>query len=336
MNSKSLRDFSIIVVVGALVFGAIWLFQQPVADRDSGDTKEKAVPVALLTMGSFPLLDEILDQTVTTLKKSSDPKVEVRVFNPNFQQDLLRKSAREMVGGDFSILVSLSTPATQMLAAENRGKKPQIFAFVSTPSEIGIQGNVAPPNLTGFIDTVPLKQDFDLIQRIVGDKAKVGYIVNDGEAPARATYEHALKVVETTGMSIKKIPISTSSDVRAGLAPVLDQVDVLFFGPDSVAASATDLIVSIGADKNRPLFCTDMISVSRGCVGSVAPDYSGLGREIAGYVKRVANGESAASLPVVDYKEYVTYLNPTIAKKLGIHLPADLLQSATLLEAEKK
>lgn len=307
------------------------------SNKEEKASESKKIPhqVAVLTLGHFPLLDMILKELQRELSKSQDPEIKVTVFNANFQQELMRKSAREMVVGDFEVLVPLSTPCTQIVLAENSGRKPVVFSFVSTPKEVGWTGSGSLPNVTGFIDTVPLEKILTLISNISGPGSTIGYVVNDGEAPARATYETMAKLALKKGYKIKKIPVSTTSEIRPALTPVLAKVDCLFFGPDFVASGAADLIVELGVEHKIPTYCTDRVSVGRGCIGCVAPDYEGLGRKSAEYVKRIIHGEPTSNLPVVDFVDYLTYLNPTVIKKLGLRIPEGFIGSAIMIEPQK-
>lgn len=293
-----------------------------------GNRTATAPRVAILTMGSFPLLDSILNELTNTLGSSSSPMVNFTVFNANFQPEILRKSSRDMVSGPYVLLVSLSTPATQMTVAENAGRKPVVFAFVSTPSEIGWTSHGSLTNVTGFVDTVPCTESLAIIEQITGKNATIGYVVNDGEAPAKHTYEQMAKAAERRGMMLKKIPVSAQNEIRPTIAPVLSQVDCLMFGPDSVASGAADLIVDLAAEQKKPVYSTDMISVGRGCLACVAPDYAGLGRRTGNYVLRILQGENTDKLPVTDFDEYKTYLNVDTAQRLGIEIPAAIRDSA--------
>jgi len=312
-----------VVVLGVVVILAVALLTKTGRRDQPLDPPPEAPKVAILTMGPFPLLDMILDEMRADLARSESPKVDVTVLNANFQQDIMRKAAKDMVSGDYAVLVSLSTPATQVVVAENAGRKPLVFSFVSTPSEIGWTGPASLPNVTGFVDTVPLKQNLALVRRFVDDPIKIGYVVNDGEAPARKTYEDMAKLATEEGIEVKKIPVGTQSDLRPAVLAVRDQVNCFFIGPDSVVTGAADLLVSLASEQKKAVFCTDQLSVKRGCLGCVAPDYKGLGRRGAQYVLRIARGERPSTLPVVDFTDYVTYMNTATLKALGLQLPAD-------------
>lgn len=324
-----------VLILVVIIAGVLHLLR-----HDNDGQPSKNVPnVAILTYGPFPLLDMILDELKLELGKSDSPKVQFRVFNANFQQELLRKSAREMVSGPFDVLVSLSTPATQVVVAENMGRKPVVFSFVSTPSEVGWKGPGSLPNVTGFVDTVPLKENLAIIRKLCEPGITIGYVVNDGEAPAKKTYEEMLKIAGESGFSIKKIPVGAQSDVRASVMPVRDRVRCFFIGPDSVATSAADLLVGLAAERKQPVFCTDKVSVGRGCLACVAPDYGGLGRRTAGYVLKIIEGTPAGQLPVTDFTDYLTYVNSKTLKMLDIKLPEGMEQSVTLVgggESEHK
>ncbi len=329
---KTKKTMLIVIVIALIIIAGLLLFYS-LGRKSETDGKDKKT-VAILTMGNFPLLDMISEELQETLEASTDPAIGTRVFNANFQQELLRKSSREMATGDYDVLVTLSTPATQVAVSDNKGQKPLVFAFVSTPSEIGLTETTPLPNVTGFIDLVPVRENLKLIESVLGNNAAIGYIVNDGEGSAKNTYGMMAEEVKGTGLQLKKIPIGSQSDLRAAIVPVIKQVDCLFFGPDSQASGAADLIVQIALEHNKPVFCTDMISVERGVVGCVAPDYRGMGRRTAEYVKRIISGTPVNELSVVNFDEYVTYLNMKSVDRLKLNIPKTIIDKSVHVSAD--
>jgi len=70
------------------------------------------------------------------------------------------------------------------------------------------------------------------------------------------------------------------------------------------------------------------LHVAEGGLISYGPDFTDQFRRAAGYVDRILKGEKAADLPVQAPTKYVTAINLTTAKALGLTIPPTLLARA--------
>src|SRR4029077_646261 len=100
--------------------------------------------------------------------------------------------ARAIVGGDDELVVTLSTPSLQALAAANRdAKRPHVFGMVSDPvaSGVGISRddpNKHPPYMVGLGTMQPVAETFKLARRLAPSLKKVGVAWNPSEANSEA------------------------------------------------------------------------------------------------------------------------------------------------------
>jgi putative tryptophan/tyrosine transport system substrate-binding protein len=319
------------LIVGIVIAAVVVLAAVHFSRREKPAAQPESRHVAIVNLGSHPLMDTVTEGCRETLEQEKSIAITPKVFDANFEQELLRRFARQAVSGDFDVLVAVTTPAAQMLIAENAGRKPLVFTFVSTPSAIGWTGPGSLPNVTGFADTVPLKQNLQLIARLVGADATIGYVVNDGEASAAQTCKDATALAEGMGLKVLKIPVGSAQDVRSVSEAAADKVDCFMVGPDSVVTSAIDALLGVAYPRTLPVFCTDPVTVERGALAAVAPDYNGLGQRTAEYVVALLNGTPAKELPVVDFSDYATLINRGTVKRLGLKIPDDILKTAVLV-----
>ena len=88
------------------------------------------------------------------------------------------------------------------------------------------------------------------------------------------------------------------------------------------------LIMKLAAQHKLPAVYWDRSIVAEGGLISYGPDFTDQFRRAAGYVDRILKGEKAADLPVQAHTKYVTAINLTTAKALGLTVPPSLLSRA--------
>jgi len=89
-----------------------------------------------------------------------------------------------------------------------------------------------------------------------------------------------------------------------------------------------NLIMKLAAQHKLPAVYWDRSIVAEGGLISYGPDFTDQFRRAAGYVDRILKGEKAADLPVQAPTKYVTAINLTTAKALGLTIPPTLLARA--------
>ena len=105
----------------------------------------------------------------------------IRVRRYNAEGDAATSStiARAIVGSDDELVITLSTPSLQAVAAANRdAKRPHVFGMVSDPvaSGVGIARDDPrkhPPYLTGLGTMQPVAETFQMARRMDGARAAV-------------------------------------------------------------------------------------------------------------------------------------------------------------------
>lgn len=279
--------------------------------------------VGILNLGSYPLMDTITKECEKRLLAEKEIKISPTVLNAEFQQEVLLRYACQLASGSFDVLIAVTTPAAQVLIAENDSQTPLVFTFVSTPSEIGVRDSNSLPNVTGLVDSVPVSESIRLAKSLVGS-GTIGYIVNDGEASAAKAYQEMAKAAQKANLSLKKLPISSQGDVRSVAELAAPAVQGFMMGPDSMATSAIDSLLGISNVRRIPVVCTDPVSVQRGCLIAVAPDYARMGRRTAEYAIEIMKGQSPNSLPIIYFDSYQTYVNQGTVQQLALKLPSPL------------
>src|SRR6202007_3281671 len=109
--------------------------------------------------------------------------------------------AKELVGLNPDVLVSISTPATAALQAETR-TIPIVFAWVSDPIGSGFVSSLAHPggNITGFlnIEASVIGKWLSLMREIAPQVSRIGFLYNPQTAPYARYYLDTFRTAAPT------------------------------------------------------------------------------------------------------------------------------------------
>ncbi len=110
---------------------------------------------------------------------------------------------------------------------------------------------------------------------------------------------------------------------------LVGKVDAIYCPIDNTIISAAESVVRVGIDAQVPVFAGDTSTVSRGAIAAVGYDYFDLGRQTGDIIVRILKGEKPGSIDVKMAKGTDLYVNPKMAKRMGIKVPASVLKRAT-------
>ena len=133
--------------------------------------------------------------------------------------DRMHLLAKELVGLNPDVLVSISTPATAALQAETR-TIPIVFAWVSDPVGSGFVSSLAHPggNITGFlnIEASVVGKWLTLLREIAPQVSRIGFLYNPQTAPFARYYLDTFRAASAT-LAREAIdgPVHSTEEVEA-------------------------------------------------------------------------------------------------------------------------
>ncbi|MGB5446386.1 MAG: ABC transporter substrate binding protein, partial [Psychromonas sp.] len=140
----------------------------------------------------------------------------------------------------------------------------------------------------------------------------------------------ALKeAAQEIGVTVIESPAPKSSDVMIASKQLVGKVDAIYCSTDNTIVSAFESVVKVGMDAQIPVFAADTGSVERGAVAAVGYDYGDLGRQTGEIVVRILKGEKPGMIDVKLAEGTSLYVNPKMAAKMGVKIPAAVLARAT-------
>ncbi len=247
--------------------------------------------------------------------------------------DRMQMLAKELVGLNPEVLVSMTTPATAALQ-EQTHTIPIVFAAVSDPLGSGFATSLAKPggNITGFIDIEASLSGkwLELMREIAPSVWRVAFLFNPQTAPFARYY---LDPFRSAAAALKIEPIEASVHSVAEVEAVMTKLGReggagVIVMPEASMGGYFETIRSLADRYRLPAIYALRIHVESGGLMSYGIDYPNLLRGAATYVDRILRGAKPEELPVQLPTKFELVINLKAAKALGLTVPQSLLVAA--------
>jgi ABC-type uncharacterized transport system substrate-binding protein len=231
---------------------------------------------------------------------------------------------------DVELIIAMTTPV--LTAAVNAvKKKPVVFTYVYDPVAAGAGKTPADhlPNITGTGSFPPVGATIDAIQKLVLQVRSVGTLYNSSEANSRKVISVGRELFQKRGIKLEEVAITNTSEVfQAAQALTARQIQALWITGDNTALQAFEGIVKAAADARLPLVINDPEFTEKGALAAVGIGWQKTCFEAAKKVAQVLLGENPQGLPFENIAIQQIVLNYSVARKLGITFPRELIQAA--------
>jgi putative ABC transport system substrate-binding protein len=292
--------------------------------------------VDIVTMVDTPQLVEVKDGLVKGLADrgytdGKNLKIDFKSAQGNF--GTAQQIARQFVGDNPTVIVSITTPASQAVVAATKDV-PIIFTTVTDPIRAKIIPQFKHPggNVTGISDLVPTERQIDLIKEIVPKLQTLGLLYDPSLDSARSTVDSVKEFAKSKGFKIVESTAMGLNDVPTAAQNLVGKCDAIFVPNDTTVYAAFEAVVKVAQDTKTPLFSAERRSVQRGAIATVGFDFGDMGKLTAGFVERVFKGEKPGDIDSIymkdDPKSLSLYVNKESAAKMGITLSPAVLSRA--------
>ncbi|WP_124057398.1 ABC transporter substrate-binding protein [Vaginisenegalia massiliensis] len=231
------------------------------------------------------------------------------------------QSMSEKLTSQNDLVFAIATPAAQSLANVSQDV-PVLFSAVSDPNSAGLSTNSKTSSIivTGTSDAAPIKQQINLLAKVVKPKSSIGLIYNSGEANSKAEATKAQKLLTESGYNVVLKTVTSTNDINQTLEALAKQVDGLFLVNDNTIASAMPLVAQISQQHHLPVIGGSQDMVQAGGLATYGLNYKELGKQTARMVIRVqAHNKKDNPIPVETAQEIQLVINQKTAKALDIN-----------------
>jgi ABC-type uncharacterized transport system substrate-binding protein len=248
--------------------------------------------------------------------------------------------ARTIVGSDDDLIITLSTPSLQAVAAANRdAKHVHVFGMVSDPVAAGVgisrdDPMKHPPYMAGIGTMQPVAETFRMARKLAPRLMRVGVAWNPSEANSEACTKVARTVCEELGIKLLEANVDGSAAVREAVASLVARgVEAVWVGGDNVVLSSLDAVIGPAQAAGVPVFSSIPGCAERGTIFDLGADYHRVGTAIGQLAGRVLGGESPAAMPILYEVPPELWINRVAlqAQSGGWSFPSDIEAKADVV-----
>jgi putative ABC transport system substrate-binding protein len=299
----------------------------------SGMAVAEPKTVAITAIVEHPALDAVRDGVMKGLADAGHAEGTDVTFAYQTAQGnpaTAAQIARQFVGDAPAVIVAISTPSAQAVAAATK-EIPIVFSAVTDPVAAQLAASIDAPggNITGVSDMAPIGDHVALIREITPDVKRLGVLYNPGEANSVSSLAAMKTAAEAAGIAIVEGPATKSADVQAAARSLVGKVDAIYVPTDNTIVSALESAVGVAIAAKLPLYAGDTDSVARGALAAVGFNYFDVGVQTAGVVDRILKGENPGAIPVVFAAGTDLQVNKATAAAIGLQLPQAVLDRAS-------
>ncbi len=332
------------MVLNRLVFGLL-LIALTSAILLFSDTKPRVVRsesqrVAIFQFASRPLLDECVGGVLDGLRAEGfvdGQGMKVEKFNAENDLPTANMIARLIVGRDYDLVITASTPCMQIFAGANqKGTVTHVFCAVTDPFGAGVgisreDPRKHPKHLAGIGTFQPVERTFRTAKQLYPGLKRVGEAWNPAEACSEACTLKARAICRELGIELVEANVDSSSGVREAVSSLAARgVQAIWIGGDNTVEIAVDSVVEVARKANIPVFSNSPASLGRGLLFAMGADYVEVGEAAGVLAGKILKGLDPGSVPIEDVMPHRLALNLGTLKGLRDpwRVPPDLFASA--------
>ena len=297
--------------------------------------KDNGILIGISKIVSHPALDAIEQAIQDELVAQGVENVTYDLQNANGDVNTAATIANKFKAEKVNIAIGIATPTAVALANAIKDA-PVIYSAVTDPVGANLVESFdkGGPNVTGVSDMTPVKEQIEMLNRIKPLKA-LGHVYSSGETNAVILAGMAKEACEELGIEFIEATVTNSSEVKQATQAIIDKIDGLYVSTDNTVVSALASLTDVAVKNGVPIMSADPSSAEKfEVLVAWGFDYYKMGRATGRMVKQILDGKKTSEIPTMfmtDPSDIDLLVNLDLAKKMGIEIPADIVNSANKL-----
>ena len=252
---------------------------------------------------------------------------------------LAAQISTKFVAQKADVTVGIGTPSAQSLVkAAMDGKTKMVFSSITDPLAASLVKSLegSNTNVTGMSNYVDVVPQLEMFKQVLPEMKKIGFIYNPGEVNSITQLADLEKAAPQFGLEVVSQSVNRTADVPQAAARLANQTDAIFIYGDNTALAALESIVIAGIKAGKPVFVADTDAVISGPLAALGPNQYQLGIDTADMIADVLDGKDINEIPVGFPDKMELVINMDSAEKLGLTLPAEIVESAAIIIKDGK
>ena len=288
--------------------------------------------VAITAIVEHPSLDQIRDGVKDELADSGytlNKNLTVQYKSAQGSSATAAQIARQFVAAKPDVIVAIATPSAQATAAATK-QIPIVFAGITDPIAAKLIKDWQPAgtNITGVSDYQEIGPQIEFMKKIVPNVKSVGYIYSPSEINSTVVLKNLQTLLSQQNINFIAVPAQRTADISTAANTLKGKVDLIYTTTDNNVVSAYESLVKFANENKIPLLASFPDAIERGAVAAYGMSYYDVGRQSGKLVVRILKGEKPGSITPEIGKALRLVVNTDAAKKQGVALPPEVIQSA--------
>ncbi len=260
----------------------------------------------------------------------------LREFNAHGDMATLSSIMTAVQADQPDLLIAITTPALQA-AVRKVGSTRIVFTCIADAVRAGAGRSETDhmPNVTGIATRSAFEGMARVLREVMPRARRVGTLFSPAEINSVSYRDWLAAALKSEGIELVAVPVTASSETAdATIMLCHEQIDAVCQISDNTVLPGFGQIVRKAGVAGLPVFCFDSNQLKTGAVLALARDFYQAGVEAGELCVRVLRGADPARIPFTNVRSERLIVNPAAAARLGLALPAGLLQRAETFTAE--
>lgn len=285
----------------------------------------KTFRIGVLQLTQHPALDKANEGFVKALEDAGI-SCDIDQQNASNDQTACQTIAQSLAADNKDLILAIATPAAQAVAGAT-SDIPILVTAVTDPADAGlVESNEKPgTNVSGTSDLTPVKEQMELMKKLIPDVKTVGLIYSSAESNSILQVNMAKEVLDAEGIAYKDYTVSSSNEIADVVNSMVGNVDCIYTPTDNMVASAMATVSMVALENKIPVICGEEGMVDNGGLATYGIDYFQLGYKTGQQAVKILSGEEKVSEMPIEYlsaDQCTLKINEDAARELGIDTSA--------------
>jgi len=216
--------------------------------------------------------------------------------------------------------------------AKNSPSIPTFIGACNNPSQLGVVKNLQKPEgqITGVTYFLQVDTQFEIFQAILPEMKSV-LLLGEGNPSAAVDQSGTKETCKKLGIKYNEVFCSSAEEAIKAVNKYKGKVTAVIIGNQAVIMEKADQIAE--AAGKTPVVSYSNKAVKLGALGGFVADDVKLGYMLAkSLVDVLVKGKAIKDVPVKVDPDPKFFLNAITAKKIGVEIPFEILETATVIE----
>ncbi len=296
---------------------------------DSQNTQDEMLKIGIVQYMDHVALDAARQGFVDALKDNGyvdGENIAIDLQNAQGDQSNLSTINDRFVSENENLILAIATPAVQAIAGKTTDIP--ILGTAVTDYEVArlVDSNEVPGgNVSGTTDMNPIKEQIDLLVKLVPDAKTVGVLYTSSEDNSILQANIAKEAIEKLGLAYVEVTVTNSNDVQQAAQSIVGQCDAIYIPTDNTFATAMPVVYGVTSVSKTPVICGESGMVDNGGLATLGINYYDLGYQTGLMGVKILKGEAEpATMSIEASTNFDFAINGTVAEEIGLEIPADL------------